>query len=100
MKWEILFKIDFGVQKDLKIKHYPEIQKNPENELHKFEYENLKLYSYHFSVGKKNYRIVYKVHNNKIYILNVGIRKLFSSENKEYFDMLNKRLVLLSKIYE
>lgn len=100
VKWEILFKIDFRVQKLIKNKYLPEIEKNPENKLNEFEWEKIKLYSYHFSIGKKNYRIIYKIYKNKIYVLDVGIRKVFSTENKEFFNKLNKRLVLLSKTYE
>lgn len=100
VKWEIFFKLDFGIGKQIKEKHFPEIRKNPENKLNEFELNRLKLYSYHFSAGKKHYRIIYKIHKNKIYILDAGVRKVFSAEGKEFFDKLNKRLVLLSKIYE
>lgn len=100
VKWEMLFKIDFNVQALIKNKHFPEIEKNPENKSNEFEWERIKLYSYHFSVGKKNYRIIYKIHKDKIYVLDVGIRKLFSTENEEYFKKLRNRLVMMSKTYE
>lgn len=100
VKWEMFFTIDFRAQKLIKNKHFTEIEKNPENKLNEFEWEKIKLYSYHFSIGKKNYRIIYKIYKNKIYVLDVGIRKVFSTENKEFFDKLNKRMILLSKTYE
>lgn len=99
VKWD-LFKLGGKIKKEIKEKYLPDIEKNPESKLNELTWENIKLYSYHFSIGKFNYRIMYKIYKSKVYILQIGVRKVFSSEGKEFFAELGKRLTLMGKSYE
>ncbi|MFH1452981.1 MAG: hypothetical protein ABIH00_03240 [Armatimonadota bacterium] len=99
VKWE-LFWMGSQIRKEVYRNCLPEIQKDPENKVREIEFERVKMYSYHFSIGKAGYRIIYKMHNDKIYIIMVEFRRNFSKENQAFFKKLNSRLVALSKIYE
>lgn len=102
MKLEILPQVSKDLRKigwftDPKVKKYFNvILQNPDSG-QSFDYKETKLWSYHFSMGKKNYRVLYKTLGEKIFIILTGVRKVFSSESQQFFQELDSRLEFLKK---
>lgn len=93
-----LWRIGWGMRKKIKRDFFPVILQNPDGDgVHSFEYKDNKLCGFHFSEGKKNYRILYKIFDNTVFVIMVGLRKTFSSESEEFFKELDKRLEFLEK---